>query len=159
MLIMKTLRIRYHSPEPFPMQDIINKGLDDVVHAVVVLQGPDTPGIPLPYEPILVDFAVCPEGLERVLQAYGRIDFHPLSQDDPIVRAQNVSGSELKRFYGYEHMYRKYLQVYARLQQIADMSGCHIEKPIRNWLEGNIDKLGGLVMSDYSGDADSSSTS
>lgn len=79
-LILKTLRIWYHSPEPFPMQDIINKGLDDVVLAIVVLQGPNTPGIPLPYEPTLVDLAVCPEGITRILNAYGCVEFCPLTQ-------------------------------------------------------------------------------
>ena len=160
MLILKTLRIRYHSNEPFPMQDIINKGLDDVVHVVVALQGPNTPGIPLPYEPILLDLAVCPEGIARVLNAYGRVEFCPLSDDDPIVQAQDVPSPELKKAYGYEHMYRRYLQVYSRVHQIARLSGCVVEKYLKDWFEGNMDKLGMLLMSqgDYFGDEGSSIT-
>ena len=92
----------------------------------------------------MVDLAVCAEGFARVINAYGSVDFEPLSDNDPVLMAQNGDSLEEKRANGYIHMYRRYLQTYAKYHQLMPRFGC--TKYTTDWFEGNMDKLGMLLM-------------
>lgn len=89
----------------------------------------------------MVDLAVCAEGFARVINAYGSVDFEPLSDNDPVLMAQNGDSLEEKRANGYIHMYRRYLQTYAKYHQLMPTT-----KYTTDWFEGNMDKLGMLLM-------------
>jgi hypothetical protein len=123
------------------MNDIWEKGLEDVVLATITFQDYRTQT----ERAILVDLAVLEIGIERVRQAYGSVNFIPLSNDDPIILAQQPAYEDSQRIPGYIEIYSKYLV------ELSKMRG--EENPwnaiTRAWLRESMYKLESLIQGEF----------
>ncbi|KAJ5098836.1 hypothetical protein N7532_005837 [Penicillium argentinense] len=123
------------------MNDIREKGLEDVVLATVPLQGYRTGA----ERAILVDLAVLETGVERVRQAYGPVNFIPLSNDDPIILAQQPAYEDSPKFPGYMEIQSKYLAEFSKMHR----AGNPCDVVTRAWFRESLDKLHSLTQGEF----------
>lgn len=120
------------------MNDIREKGLEDVVLAAVPLQDYRTPT----EGAILVDLAVLEIGIERVRQAYGSVNFVPLSNDDPIILAQQPAYEDSPKVPGYMEIYSKYLSEFSKRRRAENPWGVVTTA----WFRESLNKLYNLMQ-------------
>lgn len=126
------------------MNDIREKGLENVVLATVPLQGYRTGA----ERAILVDLAVLEIGVERVRQAYGPVNFIPLSNDDPIILAQRPAYEYSQKISGYMEIHSKYLTEFSKRRRAENPW----DMVTRAWFRESLNKLFNLMQGE-SGDA------
>lgn len=123
------------------MNDIRERALGDVVLAAVPLQDYRTQT----ERAILVDLAVLEIGIERVRQAYGPVNFIPLSNDDPIILAQQPAYEDSQRIPGYMEIHSKYLVEFSKMRWG--------ENPwnviTRAWFRESMHKLESLIQGEF----------
>lgn len=117
------------------MQDIQDKGLDDVVPMAVPLQSASGNRSADLNQAILMDLAVFQHGVSRVLQSYGPLDFIPLSDNDPIIMAQAGDTPESKRVSGYGYIHQVYLNEYTENCCLAKQLGYELSQPTALWFK------------------------
>lgn len=94
---------------------------------------------------ILVDLAVLEIGIERVRQAYGRVNFIPLSNDDPIILAQQPAYEDSPKFPGYMETQSKYLAEFSKMRRAENP--CDVVT--RAWFEESLNKLYSLMQREF----------
>ncbi|KAJ5542268.1 hypothetical protein N7535_004689 [Penicillium sp. DV-2018c] len=125
------------------MNDIREKGLKKVVLATVPLQDYRTEM----ERSILVDLAVLEIGIERVRQAYGSVNFVPLSNDDPIILAQQPAYEDSPKFPGYMEIQSKYLAEFSKMRR----AGNPCDVVTRAWFRESLNKLYNLMQGESGG--------
>lgn len=140
---MQTIRVWHYDFEFSPMETIFKKGLDKVVLDAVLLEdhGPTSANKARPGAAVLADLAVLEEGITDVIREYGIVNFLPLSDEDPIVSMQQAEDSESRKALGYQQIYVRYLQEYAKRLSLAT-PGTEINSAISAWFEQRLQKFG-----------------
>lgn len=123
------------------MNDIREKGLEDVVFATVPLQDYRTQT----ERAVLVDLAVLEIGIERVRQAYGSVNFTPLSNDDPIILAQQPAHEDSQRIPGYMKIHSKYLVEFSKMR--GEENPWNVIT--RAWFRESLYKLESLIQGEF----------
>ncbi|CAG8421939.1 unnamed protein product [Penicillium salamii] len=129
------------------MEDIKRKGLEDVVFDAIALQEIGAQhqawdGRGNTKDVSLVDLAVLETGISRVWGKYGIPNFLPFSSDDPIVLQQPAEDLDSKKALCYQRLHSKYLQEYAKRQQLAELLGYEMHKTLRDWYDGYLKDIG-----------------
>lgn len=123
------------------MNDIREKGLEDVVLAAVPLQEHYTQT----RRTILVDLAVLEIGIERVCQAYGSVRFVPLSNDDPIILAQQPAYEDSRKFSGYMEIQSKYFTEFSKRHRAENPW----DVVTRAWFRESLNKIYSLMQREF----------
>ena len=142
-LTIQTIRVWHCDFQFSPMETIVKKGLDKVVVDAVLLEdhSPSSANKVRPGAAVLADLAVLEEGITDVIREYGIVNFIPLSDADPIVFMQQAEDSESRKALGYQQIYVRYLQEYARRLSLAT-SGSEVNSAISAWFEQRLQKIG-----------------
>ena len=125
------------------MNDIREKGLEDVVLAAVTRQE----HCAQTGRAILVELAVLEIGIERVCEAYGSVGFVPLSNDDPIILAQQPAYEDSPKFPGYMEIQGKYLTEFSKRRRAENP--CDVVT--RAWFQESLNKLYNLMQVESGG--------
>lgn len=139
---MQTMRVWHYDFQFSPMETIVKKGLDKIVLDAVPLedQCPTSANEVRQGSAVLADLAVLEEGITDVIREYGVVNFLPLSDADPILFMQQAEDSESRKALGYQQIYVRYLQEYARRLSLA-ASGTEVNSAISAWFEERLQKF------------------
>ncbi|KAJ5938387.1 hypothetical protein N7466_001521 [Penicillium verhagenii] len=142
---LRTVRIWYHNSNLHPMDDIQEKGLQDVVFGAVSLQDFGQrlccDNHNYPQNAIMVDFAVAEKAILRIIKHYGIVEFIALSDDDPIIVGQGAEDLISKKTLGYRHIHARYLRGYAERCNLANVHGYTMHEYLKTWYDERLDDI------------------
>lgn len=124
------------------MEDVENKGLDDVVLDAIVLRELGARHEAQDDQAYLVDLAVLEAGISRVRGNYCIPKFNPLSIKDPIILNQPPKDLESKKALCYQRLHSKYLHEYGRRQGLAEVLGYKVPMSLKTWYEDTLKDIG-----------------
>ncbi|KAJ5887376.1 hypothetical protein N7495_007417 [Penicillium taxi] len=147
LICLRTVRIWFPHNGLQLKEDIISKGLEDVIWDAIPLQELGAQhqarhGYGNRNDASLVEFAVLETGVPRVLEKYEIPNFLPLSSDDPMVLQQPVKDLESKKALCYQSLHSKYLQGYKKRQQLTGTLGYEMHKSLSDWYDGCLEDIG-----------------
>jgi hypothetical protein len=121
VLILKTVRIWYPICRGPLAEDAKDKGIEDMIPAVVQLEDPSNGYAPAhpshrPAGAMLVDLAVLPEHAATVRSKYLTVKFALFSGDDPLVWSEPGDDIDLKRALAFRRVLSRYDKA-RRIQQ------------------------------------------